>query len=105
MDEVEKKERGTEIILHLDKDSTEFLEENRIDEMLRRYCRFLPVEIAFGKEKEWKDGKEVVTKKDKIVNDTKPLWTHKPVDVKEEDYKKFYQDSTRCRMNHYLIST
>ncbi len=92
LEEVEKKVRGTDVILHLDGDSAEFLEENRIAEMLSRYCRFLPVEIAFGKEKEWKDGKEVVTKKDKIINDTKPLWTHKPVDVKDEDYKKFYQE-------------
>jgi molecular chaperone HtpG len=92
LEEVDRKERGTEVILYLDKDSKEFLEENRINELLRKYCRFLPVEIAFGKEKEWKDGKEVELDKDKIINDTKPLWTRKPADVKDEDYKKFYRD-------------
>jgi molecular chaperone HtpG len=92
LEEIDKKERGTEVILYLDKDSKEFLEENRINELLRKYCRFLPIEIAFGKEKEWKDGKEVELDKDKIINDTKPLWTKKPSGVKEEDYKKFYRD-------------
>lgn len=92
LDEVDKNEVGTDVILHLDKDSKEFLEESRIEEMLKRYCRFLPVEIAFGKEKEWKEDKYVETGKDRIINETKPLWTHKPVDLKDEDYKKFYQD-------------
>ena len=84
--------RGTDIILHLDKESKEFLEENKINELLRKYCRFLPVEIAFGKEKEWKDGKEVELEKDKIINETNPLWTRKPADLKEEDYNNFYRD-------------
>jgi molecular chaperone HtpG len=92
LEEIDKKERGTQVVLYLDKDSKEFLQENRINELLRKYCRFLPIEIAFGKEKEWKDGKEVELNKDKIINDTKPLWTKKPSDVKEEDYKKFYRD-------------
>jgi molecular chaperone HtpG len=92
LDDLEREEVGTEVILHLDKDSKEFLEEARIEEMLKRYCRFLPVEIVFGKEQEWKDGKYVDTGKDKIINDTQPLWTKKPVDLKEDDYKKFYQD-------------
>ena len=92
LEEIDRKERGTEVILYLDKDSKEFLEENRITELLRKYCRFLPFEIAFGKEKEWKDGKEVELDKDKIINDTKPLWTQKPANVKDEDYKKFYRD-------------
>jgi molecular chaperone HtpG len=92
LEEIDKKERGTQVVLYLDKDSKEFLQENRINELLRKYCRFLPIEIAFGKEKEWKDGKEVELDKDKIINDTKPLWTKKPSDVKEEDYKKFYRD-------------
>jgi molecular chaperone HtpG len=89
---VDRKERGTEVILYLDKDSKEFLEENKVNELLRKYCRFLPVEIAFGKEKEWKDGKQVELEKDKIINNTKPLWTQKPADVKDEDYKKFYRE-------------
>ena len=59
--------------------------------MLEKYCKFLPVEIAFGKEKEWKDGKEVETGKDKIINDTKPLWTLPPAEAKDEDYKAFYR--------------
>jgi molecular chaperone HtpG len=89
---VERKERGTEVVLYLDKDSKDFLEEGKIQELLNKYCRFLPVEIAFGKEKEWKDGKEVELEKDRIINNTKPLWTQKPTDVKDEDYKKFYHE-------------
>ena len=92
IEEIDRKERGTEVVLYLDKDSKEFSEENKVNELLTKYCRFLPVEIGFGKEKEWKDGKEVELDKDKIINDTKPLWTKKPVDVKDEDYKKFYRD-------------
>ena len=92
MEETEKAERGTDIVLHIDKESDEFSEEPRISELLKKYCRFLPVEIAFGKQKEWKDGKEVETDKDNIINDTKPLWTRKPADLKDEDYKKFYRD-------------
>jgi molecular chaperone HtpG len=92
LEETEKNNVGTDVVLHLDKDSKEFLEESRIEEMLKRYCRFLPVEIAFGKEKEWKEDKYVDTGKDKIINDINPLWTRKPIDLKDEDYKKFYQD-------------
>jgi molecular chaperone HtpG len=84
--------RGTDVILHIDKDSKEFLEENKISELLNKYCRFLPIEIGFGKEKEWKDGKEVSLDKDKIINDPNPLWTRKPADLKDEDYNKFYRD-------------
>jgi len=92
LDEVDKKKVGTDVILHMDKESEEFLEESRIEGMLTRYCRFLPIEIAFGKEKEWKEDKYIETGKDKIINETNPLWTKKPVDLKDEDYKKFYQD-------------
>lgn len=92
LEDTDRKEVGTDVILHFDKDSKEFLEDSRIEEILKRYCRFLPVEIAFGKEKEWKDDKYVETDKDRIINETKPLWTRKPVELKEEDYKKFYQD-------------
>jgi len=92
MDEITKDGRGTDVILHFDKESEDFLEEHRINELLKKYCRFLPIEIAFGKEKEWKDGKEIETDKDHIINDTKPLWTRKPADLKDEDYKKFYRD-------------
>jgi molecular chaperone HtpG len=82
LDEIDRDTRGTEIILHLDKDSKEFLEDQKIEELLKKYCRFLPVPIAFGKEKEWKDGKEVELDKDKIINETNPLWTRKPADLK-----------------------
>jgi molecular chaperone HtpG len=92
IEEVEKPARGTDIILHIDKESKDFLEENKVEQLLRKYCKFLPVEIAFGKEQEWKDGKFVDTGKDKIINNTKPAWTLKPADLKEEDYKKFYKE-------------
>ncbi|MBN2348196.1 MAG: molecular chaperone HtpG [Bacteroidales bacterium] len=92
LEPAERTERGTTIILHIDDDSKEFLEENKVTELLNKYCRFLPVEIAFGKEKEWKDGKEVELDKLKIVNDTNPLWTRTPSELKEEDYNKFYRD-------------
>lgn len=84
--------RGTDVILYIDKESKDFLEENKIEELLKKYCKFLPVEIAFGQEKEWKDGKYVETGKDKIINNTKPAWTLKPADLKEEDYLKFYKE-------------
>ena len=91
LDETDQENRGTDIILYLDSESKEFLEENRISELLEKYCKFLPVEIAFGKEKDWKDGKEVETEKDNIINDTKPLWTLAPSEVKDEDYAAFYR--------------
>ncbi|MEA3462916.1 MAG: molecular chaperone HtpG, partial [Bacteroidota bacterium] len=89
--ENDRSARGTSITLHLDSDSEEFLEENKISELLDKYCKFLPVEIAFGKEKEWKDDKEVELDKDKIINETKPLWTLPPSEVKDEDYAEFYR--------------
>jgi molecular chaperone HtpG len=92
IEEVEKENRGTDVILYIDKDSKEFLEENKVEQLLKKYCKFLPVEIAFGKEKEWKDGKMVETGKDKIINNTTPAWTLKPADLKEEDYQKFYRE-------------
>jgi molecular chaperone HtpG len=92
IEDVEKEDRGTDVILYIDKDSKDFLEENRIEQLLKKYCKFLPVEIAFGKEKEWKDGKMVETGKDKIINNTKPAWTLKPADLKDEDYQKFYRE-------------
>ncbi len=91
LEELDKGPRGTEITLHLDSESKEFLEESKISELLEKYCKFLPVEIAFGKEKEWKDGKEVKTGKDNIINDTKPLWTLPPSEAKDEDYNEFYR--------------
>ncbi|HOO99124.1 MAG TPA: molecular chaperone HtpG, partial [Bacteroidales bacterium] len=92
IDETERESRGTDVILHIDKDSKEFLEESKIEQLLNKYCKFLPVEIAFGKEQEWKDGKYVDTGKDKIINNTKPAWTIKPSELKDEDYSKFYRE-------------
>ncbi len=90
--EDEKAERGTDIIMHIDEESKEFLEDNKIEELLKKYCRFLPVEVVFGKKKEWKDGKMVDTEEDNVINVTEPLWTKKPSELKDEDYKKFYSD-------------
>lgn len=92
LEETEKADRGTDIILHIDDDCKEFLEESRIQGLLTKYCRFLPISVAFGKKKEWKDGKQVDTEEDNIINDTCPIWTKKPSELKEEDYKKFYRD-------------
>lgn len=91
LEETEKAERGTDIIMYIDEESKEFLEEQRITDILNKYCRFLPVPIAFGKKKEWKEGKQVETEEDNIINDTTPLWTRKPSDLKDEDYKEFYR--------------
>lgn len=92
MTESKKKERGTTITLHIDDESKEFTEESRIGELLDKYCKFLPVSIAFGKEKEYKEDKMVDTGKDKIINNVSPAWTKKPADLKDEDYKAFYKE-------------
>jgi molecular chaperone HtpG len=90
MEDTEKEDRGTDIVLHLYSEHESYAQESKINELLYKYCSFLPVEIAFGKEKEWKDGKEIVLDKDRIINDVNPLWTKKPTDLKDEDYKSFY---------------
>ena len=92
IENVEKESRGSDIILYIDDDCKEFLEEARISSLLTKYCRFLPIPIAFGKKKEWKDGKQVETNEDNVINETYPLWTRKPVELKDEDYKKFYRE-------------
>lgn len=92
MTETDKKERGTDIILYIDKENKQFLEKERISALLKKYCRFLPVPVKFGKEQEWKDGKYVDTDKDLVINSTEPLWTSKPADLKDEDYLRFYHD-------------
>ena len=92
LEETEKADRGSDIILYVDDDCKEFLEESRIHGLLTKYCRFLPIPVAFGKKKEWKDGKQVETEEDNIINDTCPIWTKKPSELKDEDYKKFYSD-------------
>lgn len=91
IDECEKAERGTDIVLHVSEDCKEFLENSKINELLQKYCRFLPVPVAFGKKTEWKDGKQVETEEDNIVNDTNPLWMQTPSTLKDEDYKDFYR--------------
>ncbi len=92
LEETEKADRGTDIILYIDDDNKDFLNKEKINGLLTKYCRFLPIPIAFGKKQEWKDGKYVDTADDNIVNDTTPAWVRKPADMTEEDYKKFYRD-------------
>ena len=92
LEETERNDRGTDIILYVDDDCKEFLEDFRLQGLLTKYCHFLPVPVAFGKKKEWKDGKQVETEEDNLINDTCPIWTKKPSELKEEDYKKFYRD-------------
>ncbi len=88
----DKTVRGTDIILHIDDDNKEFLEQTRIDALLRKYCRFLPVPVVSGKEQEWKDGKMVDTDRDRIINITEPAWTKKPSDLTDKDYLDFYHE-------------
>ncbi|MDH6354631.1 molecular chaperone HtpG [Dysgonomonas sp. PH5-45] len=88
----QRTERGTDIILYIDDENKNFLETDEVDRLLKKYCRFLPIPIVFGKKTEWKDGKSVETDEDNIINDTNPLWTRKPNELKDEDYKEFYQE-------------
>ena len=92
IDDAEKDDRGTDIILHIADDCKEFLEKSRIQGLLDKYCKFMPVPVAFGKKTEWKDGKQVETDRDNIINDTEPLWTKAPSTLKDDDYKKFYHE-------------
>lgn len=92
MEPAEKATRGTDVILHIDDDNKEYLEQARIDALLKKYCRFLPVPVFSGKEQEWKDGKYVDTDKDKVVNATEPIWTKKPADLTDDDYRTFYHE-------------
>ena len=92
MEPVEKTTRGTDIILHIDDDNKEFLEQSRIDLLLKKYCRFLPVPVVSGKVQEWKDGKYVDTDRDKVINDTEPTWTKKPSELTDDDYRSFYRE-------------
>ena len=92
LEDCDKAERGTDIVLHIDDENKEFLEESRISTLLNKYCKFLPVNIAFGEKKEWKEGKEVATGEANIINNPTPAWTRKPADLTEEDYDKFYRE-------------
>ncbi len=91
LEETEKAGRGTDIVLHISDDCKEFLEKTRITALLNKYCKFMAVPVAFGKKTEWKDGKEVETQDDNIINSVEPLWTKAPSTLKDEDYKNFYR--------------
>ena len=91
IDEVEKADRGSDIILYIDDDCKEFLEKSRIEALLNKYCKFMPVPLAFGKKSEWKDGKMVETDEPNIINDTDPMWAKTPSTLKDEDYTSFYR--------------
>lgn len=91
IDEAEKEDRGSDIVLHIDDDCKEYLDKHKLQELLNKYCKFMPVKIAFGKKTEWKDGKEVETAEDNVINNVEPLWTKAPSTLKDEDYKAFYR--------------
>lgn len=90
IEDADKAERGSDIILHIADDCKEFLQKSKIEELLNKYCKFMAVPVAFGKKTEWKDGKNVETDEDNIINNVEPLWTKTPSTLKDEDYKKFY---------------
>ena len=92
LEEINKEERGTDIVLYIDDENKEFLEENKISELLNKYCKFLAIPIVFGKKKEWKDGKQVDTEENNVINNPQPAWTKKPSELKEEDYLNFYKE-------------
>lgn len=103
MEDTIKSERGTEIVLHIDDEFSQYLEEATIEGLLKKYCKFLPVEIAFGKKKEWKEGKQVELDEENIINNTTPAWTRKPADLKEEDYDTFYHELYPTQMDEPLF--
>ena len=103
MEDTIKAERGTDIVLHIDDEFSQYLEDATIEGLLRKYCKFLPVEIAFGKKKEWKDGKEVELDEENIINDINPAWTRKPSELKDEDYDKFYHELYPTQMDEPLF--
>ena len=103
MEETIKAERGTDVVLHIDDEFSQYLEDATIEGLLKKYCKFLPVEIAFGKKKEWKDGKEVELDEENIINDINPAWTRKPADLKDEDYDKFYHELYPMQMDEPLF--
>ena len=103
MEDTIKAERGTDIVLHIDDEFSQYLEDATIEGLLKKYCKFLPVEIAFGKKKEWKDGKQVELDEENIINDTTPAWTRKPADLKDEDYDKFYHELYPMQMDEPLF--
>ncbi len=103
MEDTIKSERGTEIVLHIDDEFSQYLEEATIEGLLKKYCKFLPVEIAFGKKKEWKEGKQVELDEENIINNTTPAWTRKPSELKDEDYDTFYHELYPTQMDEPLF--
>ena len=103
MEDTIKSERGTDIVLHINDEYAQYLEDATVEGLLTKYCKFLPIEIAFGKKKEWKDGKQVETDEDNIINDVNPAWTRKPADLTDEDYKKFYHQLYPHQMDEPLF--
>ena len=103
IEETEKADRGSDIILYIDDDCKEFLEKGQIEQLLNKYCKFLPIPIAFGKKTEWKDGKQVETAEDNIINNVEPLWTKTPSTLKDEDYKSFYRPLYPMQMDEPLF--
>lgn len=103
IENVEKEGRGSDIILHIDDDCKEFLDKQKIDSLLNKYCKFMAVPVAFGKKTEWKDGKQVDTDEDLIINSEEPLWTKAPGSLKDEDYKKFYRTLYPMQMDEPLF--
>ena len=92
MNEIDKENRGTDIVLYIDNECKEFLEKDKIESLLKKYCKFLPIPVVFGKKQEWKDGKMTDTDDDNVINDTKPAWTRQPSELKDDDYIKFYHE-------------
>ncbi len=103
MEDTIKAERGTDIVLHINDEFSQYLEDATIEGLLKKYCKFLPVEIVFGKKKEWKDGKQVETDEDNVINNTTPAWTRKPAELKDEDYKAFYRELYPMQMDEPLF--
>ncbi len=103
MEDTIKSERGTDIVLHINDEFQQYLEDATVEGLLNKYCKFLPVEIVFGKKKEWKDGKQVETDEDNVINDINPAWTRKPADLKDEDYKAFYRQLYPMQMDEPLF--
>ena len=103
MEETIKAERGSDMVLHINEEFKQYLEDATIEGLLKKYCKFLPVPIVFGKKKEWKDGKQVETAEDNVINDINPAWTRKPADLTDEDYEKFYHELYPDQMDEPLF--
>ncbi len=103
LEEADKADRGTDIIMYIDEENESFLEKDKIESLLQKYCKFLPVPVVFGKKQEWKDGKYIDTEEDNVINETNPLWKQSPSDLKDEDYKKFYRNLYPMTMEEPLF--